>query len=381
MWRKLCFILVVFCIAGPGSAAEIELFNIPGEIALVSIKGEIVDGDADRFQDLVRGHTRISVLLNSPGGLVREALGIGAQIRLNNYATVVLPEGNCFSACGLVWVAGSRRYISASSKIGFHAAYSKENGEYITSGVANAEIGSYLTHLGLRIEAIRYFTLAGPKDFLLLTPELARALGIEIFEQEGRNVTTPTQAPTVDTYADRFVSYGVLRSRCEGFLRMDQHEVVREQLKTIQVGQQLAGNTVWIGVWTPMLEEAKAGLSKKGPLTVCLETEAHLRSAGLPTGVNGPSFDCQKAHTSTENALCSHPRLWAKDRAMNSIYLFIRGGSNVKLRKALLENQRLWLRTRDACGSNVACLHQSYDSRFQVMKDIDVSAPAIVNKH
>ncbi|MFP3702229.1 hypothetical protein SB758_42815, partial [Burkholderia sp. SIMBA_013] len=77
----------------------------------------------------------------------------------------------------------------------------EENGEYRESGVANAEIGSYLTHLGLRIESMRYFTIAGPNDFLLLTPEKARALGIETYKVDGANITTPSAAPTVDIYA------------------------------------------------------------------------------------------------------------------------------------------------------------------------------------
>ncbi|PTE06312.1 hypothetical protein [Mesorhizobium helmanticense] len=140
--------------------------------------------------------------------------------------------------------------MSASSKIGFHAAYREENGEYKESGVAKAEIGSYLPHLGLRIEAIRFFTIAGPNDFLLLTTEQARALGIDVFEQDGLKVTT------VDIYAGRFVSYGMLCSRCEGFLLFDKGIVERETLEAIKAGQQIAGNDAWIDIWTPMQRAA-----------------------------------------------------------------------------------------------------------------------------
>jgi len=362
--------------ATSAGAANIEFLDIPGEVGFISVKGEITAGDGDRFYNLIQGHDRVSVILQSPGGLVKDALQIGAEIRLHNYATMVLPGGECFSACGLIWVAGARRYMSATSKIGFHAAYREENGEYKESGVANAEIGSYLTHLGLRIEAIRFFTIAGPNDFLLLTPGRARALGIDIFEQEGTNVTTPAQAPTVDIYADRFVSYGVLRSRCQGFFQFDKGIVEQEDMEAIKTGQQVAGNDIWINVWTPMLEEVKAELNSKGPLMVCLETEAHLRDQGLPTGIDGPSFDCRKATTPTENALCRDPSLWAKDRAMNAIYFFIRSYDNVKIRKALLANQRGWLKSRNSCGGNTICLNQSYDDRFQLMKAIDVGQPA-----
>lgn len=376
MWRNLFCAFALLITATSARAAEIQFLDIPGDVGFISIKGEIVGGDGDRFYDLVQGHDRVSVILQSPGGLVKEALQIGAEIRLNNYATMVLPEGECFSACGLIWVAGARRYMSASSKIGFHAAYREENGEYKESGVANAEIGSYLTHLGLRIEAIRFFTIAGPNDFLLLTPERARALGIDIFEQDGTHVTTPTQGPTVDIYADRFVSYGVLRSRCEGFFQMNEKIVEQENMQAIKTGQQVAGNDIWINVWTPMLEEAKTELNTKGALMVCLETEAHLRDQGLPTGIDGPSFDCQKATTPTERMLCRDPGLWAKDRAMNAIYSFIRSYDNAKVRKDLLANQREWLKQRNSCGGNAVCLNQSYENRFHLMKTIDVGQTA-----
>ena len=39
-----------------------------------------------------------------------------------------------------------------------------------------------------------------------------------------------------------------------------------------------------------MLEEAKTEINTKGPLRVCIQTEAHLRNQGLPTGIYGPSY-------------------------------------------------------------------------------------------
>jgi hypothetical protein len=55
----------------------------------------------------------------------------------------------------------------------------------------------------------------------MLTPERARALGIDVFEQNGTEVTSPYDAPTADIHADRFVSYTLLQSRCSGFFQPD----------------------------------------------------------------------------------------------------------------------------------------------------------------
>lgn len=369
------FALAIF--SGSATAAEIEEFDLPGEVDIISIKGEITDGDSERFYDLVKERDRITVILQSPGGLVKEALQIGAKIRMRNFATMVTSDGECFSACGLIWVSGARRYMSPDSKIGFHAAYREENGEYLESGVANAEIGSFLTHLGLRIEAIRYFTVAGPDEFLLLTPERARVLGIDVYEQNGTEVTTPDQAPTVDVYADRFVSYGILRSRCAGYLQMNDAVVERAAKDAIATGQGIAGNDAWVDIWMTMLEEAKAEINTKGPLLVCIQTEAHLRSQGLPTGIDGPGFSCSKASTATEMAMCADEDLWAKDRAMSSIYFWIRDNVERETRKRILDVQRVWLAERHNCGTDKECLNSVYDQRFQELKTIVIQGTAI----
>ena len=128
----------------------------------------------------------MTVTLESPGGIVKDALEIGAEIRIRNYATMVSADAGCYSACALIWVAGARRYMDPTSKIGFHAVYREEAGELRESGMGNAEVGSFMTHLGLRVKAIRYFTFAGPKDFLLLSPDMARNDAEAICEAIGR---------------------------------------------------------------------------------------------------------------------------------------------------------------------------------------------------
>ncbi|PBB20405.1 lysozyme inhibitor LprI family protein [Mesorhizobium sp. WSM4313] len=140
-------------------------------------------------------------------------------------------------------------------------------------------------------------------------------------------------------------------------------------------GNRIAGQDNWIDLWTPMLDEVKSAIKSRGALLVCLETISFMADHQQPTGVGSPSFDCSKATTLTEKAVCSDDHLWAKDRAMNAIYLYIRGFDNMKVRKALLANQREWLQHRNACGGDRPCLNRSYDDRFQLMRDIDVSRP------
>ena len=157
----LRLILIFIFIPSFVLAADLEKFVLdddPSVPVVIQLKGEIVDGDAEAFEKAIEGYSKVTLILESPGGLVHEALRIGATFHQNNFVTMVVDNGQCYSACGLIWIASERRYMSASSQIGIHAAY-RQIGDYVEeSGEANAVIGSYLKHLGFRIEAICFFT-------------------------------------------------------------------------------------------------------------------------------------------------------------------------------------------------------------------------------
>jgi hypothetical protein len=349
-------------------AAKIDV--IAGQdTSVVTVVGEIGAGDGDRFGSAVGGIERALVILKSPGGLVRDALQIGAEIRLRGFATSVPDNVECLSACGLVWLSGARRYMSPESRIGFHAAYKNENGEYRESGVANAEIGSFLTHLGLRIEAIRFFTIAGPNEFLLLTPERARALGIEIYEQRDGAITTPVQQPTIDTYTSRFVALAFLNARCLSIFDPNTSVLKDEMEAAFDKGHQIVSSDEWIKLMTRQLDVTKQEGIEIGTLMQCLRLERELRAQGVATGISGPSFDCSIAPWS---AICKDQNLWAKDRAMNTIYFFIRKNMSPARRKQLLAVQRQWLKSRDNCGTDLICLNDSYDQRLDNFRKLEL---------
>jgi hypothetical protein len=355
------------------TAAEISVLNIPSQtVAVVSFKGEIVPGDADKFYEAVNRLERATIILQSPGGLVREALQIGAEIRLRNFSTMVAADSECYSACGLLWVSGARRYMSRSSRIGFHAAFREENREYKESGVANAEIGSFLTHLGFRIEAIRFFTIAGPNELLLLTPERARVLGIEVYEQKGAEVVTPNQSPVVDVYTDRFVAFGFLKSRCTPFFQPQSLPIDNGAKIAFAKGNEMVGADQWVHLMLTRHEHLKHEINSKGALLHCIDVEADLRRQGLSTGIDSPSFSCSAASSPTERAICADETLWAKDRAISAIYLYARKDNNDEIRKRLLTVQREWLGVGNNCGANTNCLNQIYDQRLRELREIDI---------
>ncbi|HFZ8995948.1 TPA: lysozyme inhibitor LprI family protein [Citrobacter freundii] len=82
------------------------------------------------------------------------------------------------------------------------------------------------------------------------------------------------------------------------------------------------------------------------------------------------SFDCQKAKTADEKAICAHLALNDKDVEMNTKYQFLKGLFAMGRRGALQDDQRSWLKQRQQCKADVACLTKAYDERLQQLDAI-----------
>ena len=75
-----------------------------------------------------------------------------------------------------------------------------------------------------------------------------------------------------------------------------------------------------------------------------------------------PSFDCRKAATPTEKAICAHDRLARLDRAIAAAYRQLKAELESQI-TTLPDEQTEFLKTRDACGADAACLARVMESR------------------
>jgi hypothetical protein len=81
-------------------AAEMEL-NQQRQAVGIYINGEIIAGDFNKFKPLAAKLPANSfVLLDSPGGLIVEAIQIGEMVRAKKFRTIALEL--CASACALI---------------------------------------------------------------------------------------------------------------------------------------------------------------------------------------------------------------------------------------------------------------------------------------
>lgn len=178
-FTALCVTLLLLFLT-PSHAAEITVSTseIDGS-PIISISGEIIEGDQDKFRNFVRKAPEALVFLDSPGGLIEPAIEIGKIIYYNEMTTVV-EDTDCASACGLIWLAGQRRVISTNGRVGFHAVYfSQSKLQQTVSSSGNALVGAYLRELKFNAKIIEYATEASPKSMKWLTESDAQQINLE----------------------------------------------------------------------------------------------------------------------------------------------------------------------------------------------------------
>jgi hypothetical protein len=153
--------------------------KIDGRDAIV-VNGQVNTGDDQDFIRLAGGLDHALIFLNGPGGNMITALNIGRYVRTRGWDTAVADKQLCMSACAVLWLAGTNRYMADTALIGFHAAYQVEQDKAVESSIGNALVGAYLNSLGLSDKAVIYLTYRPPEDIQILTKADARAVGIEV---------------------------------------------------------------------------------------------------------------------------------------------------------------------------------------------------------
>jgi hypothetical protein len=104
--------------------------------------GAITPGTAERFAQEIarRGDYVKTVVLNSPGGSVRDALAMGRLIRDKGLDTRVEAAGHCASSCPLVFAGGVARTAGKNASIGVHQVFAvTPEGAAADTGMAQAQ--------------------------------------------------------------------------------------------------------------------------------------------------------------------------------------------------------------------------------------------------
>jgi hypothetical protein len=122
---KIAFLLIAY---GAWADAASFSWRQQKDKFLISISGPIEAGDYRRFIAFIveEDGNRLAdwnglVLLDSPGGNLRETLDISSLLRAGPMFSIVLPGATCASSCFFLFAAGSVR--AAGGKVGIHRPF------------------------------------------------------------------------------------------------------------------------------------------------------------------------------------------------------------------------------------------------------------------
>lgn len=130
-------------IALPGemTGMTFEMTDLDGVGPVMLLSGGIARGDSDRFERALdmASPAPVAVALHSPGGIVVEAVRMGAVIRTRGLDTVITADAACVSACPLILFGGVDRQISRNAWVGLHQASVRET-TYLPFRIAISDI-------------------------------------------------------------------------------------------------------------------------------------------------------------------------------------------------------------------------------------------------
>ena len=91
-----------------------------------------------------------------------------------------------------------------------------------------------------------------------------------------------------------------------------------------------------------------------------------LAASGQPG--RAASFDCAKAATADETAICADRQLNDDDVEMSVLYTQLKPLLGMGARGDMEDEQAAWLRRRAACGDDRACLKEAYRDRIRQLR-------------
>lgn len=89
-----------------------------------------------------------------------------------------------------------------------------------------------------------------------------------------------------------------------------------------------------------------------------------LCAALLPLTIQAASYDCTRAATAAEIAVCDNPGLSRMDEDLAVQYRALLNRLPPRQADRLRDDQRSWLTARNSCGADVRCLRARYQERL-----------------
>lgn len=169
-----------------GLPSRLDLRPVPGDPTRVALIGSIAPGDGERIPEALAALDPApeTILLNSPGGSVADALEIGRALRAAGLATEIGAGDVCFSACPYVLAAGTARTVHPEGAVGVHQHYFDTN-TYLPAFLAvsdiqagQAEVMGYLDAMGIDVRVMEKAMQTPPDAIYIFEPDELAAFAL-----------------------------------------------------------------------------------------------------------------------------------------------------------------------------------------------------------
>jgi hypothetical protein len=173
---------VIVLLHSIASAASITSTVSKDGKVIVSLVGEISDGDSDTLKSIIKsandsGHIVSAIRLNSPGGNLLEGSNLAGIVRFGKIATSVIGGATCASACFIVFAAGNPKYANYNASVGVHGASDEGGRETVEAGAATVSMARIVKDLGVPAPIIGKMVVTPPDSIVWLTPDDLRSMG------------------------------------------------------------------------------------------------------------------------------------------------------------------------------------------------------------
>ncbi len=91
---------------------------------------------------------------------------------------------------------------------------------------------------------------------------------------------------------------------------------------------------------------------------------------GLAHAADYAPLDCAKAQSPTEKTICKTYSLGQAEARMATLYAVATSLVAMGQRGDIGDTQRQWLKTRETCGRDIACLSKAYSDRIRQLNAV-----------
>jgi hypothetical protein len=248
----------------PATAADLKSSALKDGRVVISISGDIAEGDTDAFKAAIKiandaGKLVSSVRLNSPGGNLLEGAQLAEVVKFAKMATNVGQGATCASACFLIFAAGETKFANYTAQIGVHGASDQAGRETPQSGAATVSMARIAKELGVPAAIIGRMVVTPPNEMVWLSPADLQSMGTTMVGKPSQVPPPPPSASIKQLPADSPID---LSPKAKASAPPTWDEIVDKAVATS--ARQNNGNAKYFRICQPENKTCNTGVSLKG---------------------------------------------------------------------------------------------------------------------